>query len=214
MGTAVFGSAVVSSVVVGSAVVGSAVVSSVVVSSGVVSSVVVSSAVVSSVVVGSAVAGCVVAGSAAVSFSGAGSAVASSSGAGTDGATSTASRLLFSGLPWKFRFRPLWWLQKKLQILLVPATALSSRCFFSRFFCSTGGIQARTFIRRIHHNEDEHDTFQLQQTQLTTLHQSIQSAVFPHFLLSCPSDNCLPLAGACLCPLCHCGQVVSRTGLV
>ena len=32
-------------------------------------------------------------------------------------------------------------------------------------------------------------------------------------LLSCPSHNVLPLAGACLCPLCHCGQVVSRTGL-
>ena len=33
-------------------------------------------------------------------------------------------------------------------------------------------------------------------------------------LLSCPSHNVLPLAGACLCPLCHCGQVVSRAGLV
>ena len=32
-------------------------------------------------------------------------------------------------------------------------------------------------------------------------------------LLSCPSHNVLPLAGACLCPLCHCGQVVSRTGV-
>ena len=32
-------------------------------------------------------------------------------------------------------------------------------------------------------------------------------------ILSCPSHNVLPLAGACLCPLCHCGQVVSRTGL-
>ena len=31
-------------------------------------------------------------------------------------------------------------------------------------------------------------------------------------LLSYPSHNVLPLAGACLCPLCHCGQVVSRTG--
>ena len=33
-------------------------------------------------------------------------------------------------------------------------------------------------------------------------------------LLSCPSHNCFPLAGACHCPLCHCGQVVSRAGLV
>ena len=33
-------------------------------------------------------------------------------------------------------------------------------------------------------------------------------------LLSCPSHNLFPLAGACLCPLCNCGQVVSRTGLV
>ena len=33
-------------------------------------------------------------------------------------------------------------------------------------------------------------------------------------LLSCPSHNVLPLAGACLCPLSHCGQVVSRAGLV
>ena len=30
-------------------------------------------------------------------------------------------------------------------------------------------------------------------------------------LLSCPSHNVLPLAGACLCPLCHCGQVISRS---
>ena len=33
-------------------------------------------------------------------------------------------------------------------------------------------------------------------------------------LLSCPSHNFSPLAGACLSPLCHCGQVVSRAGLV
>ena len=29
-------------------------------------------------------------------------------------------------------------------------------------------------------------------------------------LMSCPSHNVLPLAGACLCPLCYCGEVVSR----
>ena len=33
-------------------------------------------------------------------------------------------------------------------------------------------------------------------------------------LLSCPSHNCFPLASACHCPLCHCGQVVSHAGLV
>ena len=32
-------------------------------------------------------------------------------------------------------------------------------------------------------------------------------------LLSCPLHNVLPLAGAFLCPLCHCGQVVSRRNL-
>ena len=51
--------------------------------------------------VGSAVAGSAVTvvGSAAALFSGDGSAAGSSSCVGTDGATSTASRLLFSGLP-------------------------------------------------------------------------------------------------------------------
>ena len=33
-------------------------------------------------------------------------------------------------------------------------------------------------------------------------------------LLPCPSHTFLSLAGACLCPLSHCGQVVSRAGLV
>ena len=32
-------------------------------------------------------------------------------------------------------------------------------------------------------------------------------------LLSCPSHHFFPLAGACHCPLCHCGQVVSRAKL-
>ena len=36
--------------------------------------------------------------------------------------------------------------------------------------------------------------------------------VFTLLLLSCPSHNFFPLAGACLSPLCHCGQVVSRAG--
>ena len=83
--------------------------------------------------VGSAVAGSAVVGSAAASFSGAGSAAASSSGAGTDGATSTASRLLFSGFPSEVSSSSAVVVTKKLRILLVPATALSSRRFFSRF---------------------------------------------------------------------------------
>ena len=33
-------------------------------------------------------------------------------------------------------------------------------------------------------------------------------------LLSCPSHHFFPLASACHCPLCHCGQVVNRAGLV
>ena len=41
---------------------------------------------------------------------------------------------------------------------------------------------------------------------------SAKSAVL--LLLSCPSHNFLPLSGACFCPLCHCGQVVIRAGLV
>ena len=55
-------------------------------------------AVVGSAFAGSADVGSAVVGSVAGSLSGAGSAAASSSGAGTDGATSTASRLLLSGL--------------------------------------------------------------------------------------------------------------------
>ena len=46
---------------------------------------------------------------------------------------------------------------KKLRILLVPATALSNRRFFSVFFGRTRGIQARTYIRRIHRNEVENE---------------------------------------------------------
>ena len=42
---------------------------------------------------------------------------------------------------------------------------------------------------------------------------SVRSALTRLFL-SGPSHNFLPLAGACLFPLCHCGQVVSRAGLV
>ena len=89
-------------------------------------------------VAGSAVADCVVVGSAAASLSGAGSAAASSSGAGTDGATSTASRLLFSGLPSEVSSSPAVVVTQKLRIILVPATALSNRCFFALFFSGTG----------------------------------------------------------------------------
>ena len=114
---------------------------------------------VGSAVAGSAVVGSAVVGSAAASFSGAGSAAALSSGAGTDGATSTASRLLFSGLPSEVSSSSDVVVTKKLRILLVPATALSSRRFFSRFFAAPEALQARTFVRRIHHNEVEQDTF-------------------------------------------------------
>ena len=50
----------------------------------------------------------------------------------------------FLGCPRMFRLGPPWWLRKKLWILLVPATALSSRRFFPRFVCITGGVQSRT----------------------------------------------------------------------
>ena len=75
---------------------------------------------------------------------------------------------------------------KKLGMLPGPATALSSRRFFSRFFCSTEGIQARYVYPTdtLHHNEVEQelqDTFSLQRTQLTTLHRSIQSTLFPNY---------------------------------
>ena len=55
------------------------------------------------------------------------------SSAGTDGATLTASRLLFSGLPSEVSSSHAVVVTKKLRIWLVPATALSSRRFFSRF---------------------------------------------------------------------------------
>ena len=69
----------------------------------------VGSAVAGSADVGSAVAGSAVVGSAVAGSVSVGSAAASSSGACTDGATSTASRLLFSGLPSKVSSSPLWW---------------------------------------------------------------------------------------------------------
>ena len=60
--------------------------------------------------VGSSVAGSAVVGSAVAGSVGVGSAAASSSGAcrPTDGATSTASRLLFSGFPSEVSSSPLW----------------------------------------------------------------------------------------------------------
>ena len=86
-----------------------------------------------SAVAGSTVAGSAIVGTAAASCPGAGSAAASSSGAGTDGATSTASRLLFSRLPSEVSSSPAVVVKQNLRILLVPATALSSRRFFSLF---------------------------------------------------------------------------------
>ena len=106
--------------------------------------------------------------------------------AGTDGATSNASRLLFSGLSSEVSSSPAVVVTKKLVILPGPATALSSRRFFSRFF-----LQHRRHTSAyvyptdtLHHNEVEQelqDTFSLQRTQLTTLHRSIQSTLFPNY---------------------------------
>ena len=42
--------------------------------------------------------------------------------------------------------------------LLVQATALSGRRFFSRLLLQRRGIQARPFIRRTHRNEVEQDS--------------------------------------------------------
>ena len=104
-----------------------------------------------SIVVGSTVVGSAVAGSAVV-----GSAADSSPGAGTDGATSSASRLLFSGLPSEVSSSPAVVVTKKFRILLVPATALSNRRFFSRFFAapeacafSTSGLNQRIYSNYI-----------------------------------------------------------------
>ena len=54
----------------------------------------------------------------------------------TDGATSTASRLQFSGLPSEVSSSPAVVVTQNIRILLVPATALSSRRFFSRCFAA------------------------------------------------------------------------------
>ena len=125
-----------------------------------------------------------VVGSAPASFLGAGSAPFAS-GAGTDGATSNASRLLFSGL--------------SSEVSSSPAVVVSGfypgrppHCPVDAsslvFFAAPKAYKRVTFIRRIgptlHHNEVEQqlqDTFSLQRTQLTTLHQSIQSTLFPNY---------------------------------
>ena len=115
------------------------------------------SAVVGSAVIGSAVAGSAVVDSAVASFPGAGSAAASSSGAGTDGATLTASRLLFSGLPLEVSSSPVVVVTPHFRILIVPATALSSRRLFSR--CLQHRRHTSAYV-----------------------YQSIQSTVFPQYL--------------------------------
>ena len=135
------------------------------------------------VVLVSPVAGSAVAGSAVVGF-----AAASSSGAGTEKAMVQRQPHLvcfFSGLPTEVSSWPAVVVTKKLRILLVPA--MSSRRFFSRFFCSPEGIglhaRSRSDGYSLHHNDVEQelqDTFKLQRTQLTTLHQSMQSTIFPH----------------------------------
>ena len=117
---------------------------------------VVSSVVVGSVVVGSVVVGSAVAGSAVVD-----SAAASSSGAGTDG---HVNRIAFaiSGLPSEVSSSPAVVVTKKLRILLVPATALSSRrLILLSFFAAPEAynLSADVYPTDLHHNEVEQDTF-------------------------------------------------------
>ena len=130
----------------------------------------------------SAVVGSAVAGSAAASFSCAGSAAASSSGAGSDGATSTASRCYFVDCPREFRLRPLCWLQKS-----------SGFYSFRPPHCPVDTSSLVILHHRRHTSADVYPTDTSQwswtrhiliapeQTRLTTLHQSIQSTVFPHY---------------------------------
>ena len=122
------------------------------------------SAVVGSAVVGSAVAGSAVVGSAVV-----GSAVAGSAVAVPPLLVPPLLRLqalvpmvqrqphrvcYFLDCTRKFRLRPPWWLKKAPDFTSVGHRTVQSTLLLS-LFCSTGGIQARTFIRRIHHNEDK-----------------------------------------------------------
>ena len=88
------------------------------------------------------------------------SAVASSSGAGTDGATSTASRLLFSGLPSEVSSSPAVVVTQMFRILLVPATALSSRRFFSRLFAAPAAYKRGPLF-------DGHITMKLNKTHFS-----------------------------------------------
>ena len=89
----------------------------------------------------------------------------------TDGATSSR---LQSGLPSEFGYT-------KDPDFIVPATALSSRRFFSRCFAAPEAYR-RCRLSNGYITEDGQVTFSLlQQTQLTTLHQSIQSTVFLHY---------------------------------
>ena len=80
-------------------------------------------------------------------FSGDGSAAGSSSGAGTDGATSTASRLLFSGLPSEVSSSPAV-VVKKISGFFSCRPPYCQADASSLVFSSTGGTQTRMFIKQ------------------------------------------------------------------
>ena len=61
-----------------------------------------------------------------------------------------------------------------------------------------------------------HVAFTVVHAAITVVHVAftVVHCVFNVVLLSCPSHNFLPIVDTCLCSLSHCGQVVSRAGLV
>ena len=76
--------------------------------------------------------------------------------------------------PRKFRLRPLWWFRKSFGFYSCrPRHCPVDASFHFSFVCSTGGIQARTFIRRTHRNEVEQDT--LISTDTTDKSESINT---------------------------------------
>ena len=82
--------------------------------------------------------------------------------------------------------------------LLVSATGLPSRRLFAHF-CSTGGIQAPTFIRRIHHNEDK-THFNCNRHNSTTLREA--RAISVHHIEECTSPA--SARGATICTIHFC----------
>ena len=66
-------------------------------------------------------------------------------------------RLLFCGLPSGVSSSPAGY--KKAPDFTRSGHRIVQSTLLLSLFCITGGIHARTFIRRIHHNEVEQDTF-------------------------------------------------------